>query len=136
MGNGWGALGQSRYCSPMHTAASAHSHLLLLLRQQFCSEPRTHPQLYKEETHFLMKPGLEVVNLLAPRSQGPGQSHLVQVTFSTGCYSRNWVVHAATRRETTALQAGIAMHKLKLQVAAWLVELQVQVTRKSLRKRR
>lgn len=80
MGNGWGALGQSRYCSPVHTAASARSHPLLLLRQQFCSEPTTHLQIYEEETHFLMKPGLEVVNLLAPKSQGPGQSHLVQLT--------------------------------------------------------
>ena len=56
MHSGWGALGHSRYCSPWHAAASAHSHLLLLLRQHFCSEPPTHPQLYEEETHLLMQP--------------------------------------------------------------------------------
>lgn len=137
MGSGWDALGHSRYCSPWHTAASDHLHLLLLLRQ-FCSEPPTHLQLYEEETHFLMKPELEVMNLLAPKSQGAGQSHLVQLTFwqvaGSPCSlqtSRNWVIHAATCRDTTALQAGIAMQKLKLQVTPWFVELQVQVKRKS-----
>jgi len=69
------ALGRSRHCSPWHTAASPP-----VTEATPCSEPPTHPQLYEEKAHLLMKPGLEVMKLLAPESQGPGQSHLVQLT--------------------------------------------------------